>query len=180
MDFDFKNNDTTYVTHGFHTYPAKMIPQIASKVLDEFGKDAKILMDPYCGSGTSLVEANLKGVNAYGADLNPLARLIAKVKTTPIEIQSLDLHLRDFYEYLFSFRFTISAHPQSIIAPSFNNIDFWFSKAVKNDLSIISSFINKIENKDIKDFFEVAFSQTIRECSWTRKNEFKLYKMSPE
>lgn len=180
MNLDFKNSHTAYSTHGFHTYPAKMIPQVAKALLDEYGVRAAVLFDPYCGSGTSLVESKLHGINAIGSDLNPLARLIAKVKTTPIEIQTLDLHLKDFYNYLFNYRFGFSTNEDSIITPTFQNIDFWFSRAVKRDLSVISSYISNIENVEIKNFFQVALSQTIRECSWTRKNEFKLYKMSAE
>lgn len=179
MELDFKNTHTTYSTHGFHTYPAKMIPQVAGALLDEYGNKANILFDPYCGTGTSLVEANLRNIIAVGTDLNPLARLIAKVKTTPIELQSLDLHLKDFYDYLFKFRFGFEGR-DTIVAPSFKNIDFWLSKKVKNDLAVITHYISEIQNSDIKDFFKVALSQTIRECSWTRKNEFKLYKMNAE
>jgi len=180
MNLDFKNSHTTYSTHGFHTYPAKMIPQVAKALLDEYGKGVKKLYDPYCGTGTTLVEAKLHGISGIGSDLNPLARLIAKVKTTPIQIQTLDLHLKEFYDFLFSFRFGFRKKDSEIIVPSFSNIDFWFSRSVKKDLSIISKFINQIENTEIKEFFKVALSQTIRECSWTRKNEFKLYKMSPD
>ncbi|WP_050774625.1 SAM-dependent methyltransferase [Dyadobacter fermentans] len=157
-----------------------MIPQIASALLDEYGKNALSLFDPYCGTGTTLVEAATRGIKSYGFDLNPLARLIANVKTTQIEIQTLDLHLKDFYDYLFAFRFGYRNNRHSIIVPEFQNIDFWFSRAVKHDLSIISEYINHIENVQVKNFFKVALSQTIRECSWTRKNEFKLYKMSAE
>jgi site-specific DNA-methyltransferase (cytosine-N4-specific) len=180
MNFDFTNSHTTYSTHGFHTYPAKMIPQIASALLNEYGMKANVLFDPYCGTGTTLVEAATRGIKSYGFDLNPLARLIATSKTTCIEMQSLELHLKDFYDYLFKFRFGFENIRQSIIAPNFKNIDFWFSKAVKTDLAIISQYIGCIENVQIRVFFQVALSQTIRECSWTRKNEFKLYKMSAE
>ena len=180
MELDFKNSNTTYSTHGFHTYPAKMIPQIAKALLDEFSQKGHKLFDPYCGSGTSLVEGSLHGLSSIGTDLNPLARLIARVKTTPIELQTLDLHLNDFYNYLFKYRFGIHSHKESVIIPSFHNIDFWFSKKIKNDLAVIHHYIELIENVEIKDFFRVAFSQTIRECSWSRKNEFKLYRMSKE
>lgn len=180
MQLDFPNTDTTYYTHGFHTYPAKMIPQVANALINEYGKKSQILLDPYCGSGTSLVEANAIGLNAVGSDLNPLARLIARVKTQPIELQSLDLHLKDFYDYMFKFRFGFDNNRDSIVCPSFNHINFWFSKNVKTDLTIISKYIELIESMPIKEFFQVGISQTIRECSWTRKNEFKLYKMSPD
>ncbi len=179
-DWDFTENNTKSYTHGFHTYPAMMIPQVANKLLTEYsGNKTKLLFDPYCGTGTSLVEANVKGINAIGTDLNPLARLIAKAKTTVIEQQTLDLYLKDFNDFLFQYRFGIKKK-DSVIVPQFTNIDFWFSRQVKNDLAVIKDYINNIEDDTLKTFFKVAFSQTIRECSWTRKNEFKLYKMDSE
>ncbi|MDE5421739.1 site-specific DNA-methyltransferase [Ancylomarina sp. DW003] len=177
--WDFESENTKGFTHGFHTYPAMMIPQIAGKLISDFGTNANILLDPYCGSGTSLVEASIAGINSIGFDLNPLARLIAKVKTTPIELQSLKLHLHDFDDFLFSFRYGFKK-TDSIICPDFARINFWFSKDVKQKLSIINNYIENIENVQISDFFKVALSQTIRETSWTRNNEFKLYKMSSE
>ena len=102
--WDFRTANTKQYTHCFHSYPAMMIPQVAARILDEFGKNAKLLFDPYCGTGTSLVEANLIGINAIGTDINPLARLIAKVKTTVISIESLDSHLKYFNNFTFSVR----------------------------------------------------------------------------
>jgi hypothetical protein len=59
----------------------------------------------YCGTGTSLVEANIKGINAIGTDLNPLAKLVAKAKTTIIKPQNLEHPFMDFNDYLFQFRY---------------------------------------------------------------------------
>jgi tRNA G10 N-methylase Trm11 len=177
--WDFKSENTKSFTHGFHTYPAMMIPQIAKKLINDFGQDAEGLFDPYCGTGTSLVEANLAGINSIGSDLNPLARLLAKVKTTAIESQTLKLHLLDFDRYLTTYRFGFQIN-DSIIAPNYPRIDYWFSKDVRKKLTVIRNYIERIENIDISDFFKVAFSQTIRDTSWTRNNEFKLYRMSKE
>ncbi|MFT3909359.1 MAG: DNA methyltransferase [Ferruginibacter sp.] len=179
INWDFTESDTKYATHGFHTYPAMMVPQIASKLIKEFGKKKKLVYDPYCGTGTTLVEANLAGIDAFGTDLNPLARLISKAKTSIIEPQTLDLLIKDFYDFLFFYRFDFSKK-DSIIKPTFQGIDFWFSKNVTTDLAIVKSYIDNIQDIHARDFFLVAFSQTIRECSWTRKNEFKLYKMDAE
>lgn len=177
--WDFKSENTKTYTHGFHSYPAMMIPQIAKKLIKDFGENATSLFDPYCGTGTSLVEANLAGINAIGSDLNPLARLLAKVKTTPIEKQTLKLHLLDFDKYLMNYRFGFDGM-DSIIAPKYPRIDYWFAKDVKEKLAVIQHYITRIENEDISDFFKVAFSQTVRDTSWTRNNEFKLYRMKKE
>ncbi len=47
-------------------------------------------------------------------------------------------------------------------------------------MTIIKQYIDEIDNIHVQEFFTVAFSQTIRECSWTRKNEYKLYKMDSQ
>jgi len=175
--WDFRTANTKEYTHCYHNYPAMMIPQIANRLINLYGKKAKTLFDPYCGTGTSLVEAGLNGINAIGTDLNPMARLIAEAKTTKIELQILDLYLKEFNDFLFSLSFGIKKK-NNIVTPDFMNIDFWFKKEVKEKLSNIKYFINNIRDELIKKFFWVAFSETVRESSLTRNSEFKLYRMS--
>jgi len=175
--WDFEDANTKTLTHCFHSYPAMMIPQVAARLLDKYGKNANLLFDPYCGTGTSLVEANVRNINAVGTDLNPLARLIAKAKTTPINIQTLDLYLKEFNDWIFSLRFGIKKNV-SFVIPRFDNIDYWFTKDVQIKLAILKHYIDHIDNEPIKDFFLVAFSETVRESSLTRNGEFKLYRIS--
>ncbi|TAE32811.1 MAG: DNA methyltransferase [Candidatus Kapaibacterium sp.] len=176
--WDFRQADTKTFTHCYHNYPAMMIPQVAERILTKYGADSHLLFDPYCGTGTSLVEANLKGINAIGTDLNPLARLIAKTKTAKISLQVLDLYLRDFNDYSFSLIFELQR--ASVVVPEIKNIDFWFDKAVQEKLAMIKTFINKIEDEHISNFFKIAFSETVRESSFTRNSEFKLFRMTAE
>ncbi|HTL36219.1 MAG TPA: hypothetical protein VL326_23970 [Kofleriaceae bacterium] len=72
------------LTHPFHTYPARLHPATA-KILVEFIGDGagrtQPLLDPFCGSGTVLVEARANGLRTIGTDLNPLAILVARAKT---------------------------------------------------------------------------------------------------
>ncbi len=174
--WDFRNADTKEYTHCYHAYPAMMIPQVARRLIKNYGSGAKTLFDPYCGTGTSLVEANLQNINAIGTDLNPLARLIAITKTTEIDLQTLDLYLRDFDEKIFNNQFGIQ-DSYSIVLPNFNNIDFWFSKTTQTKLAIIQNFIDNIDRPEIKKFFLIAFSETVRESSLTKKGEFKLIRI---
>ncbi len=176
VTWDFVDAKTKKYTHCFHNYPAMMIPQIAEKLIETFGDNAKLLLDPYCGTGTSLVEANLKNINAIGIDLNPLARLIAMAKTTILDIEVLNSYLEKFSEYIFNIEY--SNEKPNVVIPNFKNIDYWFDKKVQIKLAIIKFFIDKIEKIKIKNFFLVAFSETVRECSWTRNSEFKLYRMT--
>lgn len=174
--WDFRTANTKLYTHCFHNYPAMMIPQVAGRIIEEFGKEASVLFDPFCGTGTSLVEANLRGIDAVGTDINPLARLIAKVKTRIIPIETLDRQIRDFTNYTLSVRFgKVKPSPE---IPSFKNIDYWFKKETQYWLAVVKDYIESIENEDLRDFFKVAFSETVRESSLTRNSEFKLYRMT--
>jgi tRNA G10 N-methylase Trm11 len=176
--WDFIGANTKQFTHCYHSYPAMMIPQIAERILAQYGTQSSVLFDPYCGTGTSLVEANLKGIHAIGTDLNPLARLIATTKTTKINLQVLDLYLKDFNSHLFSLMFNINK--TSVVIPQINNIDFWFDKTVQEKLAVIKAFIDNIHDESVSNFFKVAFSETVRESSFTRNGEFKLFRMAAE
>jgi tRNA G10 N-methylase Trm11 len=174
--WDFKKANTKEFTHCFHSYPAMMIPQVARRIIDLFtNKSTNLLFDPYCGTGTSLVEANLNGINAIGTDINPLARLIAKSKTTKLDIQVLDLFLHDFINFFFSINFQLD-QIKSVVIPNVKNIDFWFAKNVQYKLGALLAYIEKINDREIKNFFKVAFSETVRETSFVKQGEFKLVK----
>lgn len=176
--WDFKKDNTKKYTQCFHIYPAMMIPQVAGRILDEYGKDAKLLFDPFCGTGTTLVEANLRGIDAIGTDINPLARLIAKVKTKLISIEIIDNYLNEFKNFVFLIKFrNLKTEPK---IPNFKNMDYWFKKETIYFLAIIKEFIENIDIIDVKDFFKIAFSETIREVSLTKNGEFKLCRISKE
>ena len=174
--WDFRRSDTKTYTHCFHSYPAMMIPQVAGRILEKYGQNVRRVLDPFCGTGTSLVEANLRGVSAFGIDLNPLACLVATAKTTVINLQKLDLYLKNFNDFLFAARF--NGVQSEIELPAFPNLDFWFDKNIQRDLAIVKKYISEIVETDVQNFFKVAFSETVRETSWTRNSEFKLYRMN--
>ncbi len=180
--WDFRNEFTKFSTHGYHTYPAMMIPQIARRLIRTYGKNAKVLFDPFMGSGTALLEGVLDPnfEKAYGVDINPLALLISKVKTTAIEPQLLWNEYHALVRNCITEKEEVSFKQKKIETPKFFNIEFWFKPEVILDLAIIKKNIDKIKNKDIRDFFLIAFSETVRDVSNTRKREYKLYRMSPE
>jgi DNA modification methylase len=87
---ELDRSETSYLTHSYHTYPAKFIPQLAARLINENTNIGELVCDPFMGSGTTLVEAIVHGKRAYGTDINPVAVLITKAKTTPIEPQRLE------------------------------------------------------------------------------------------
>lgn len=146
-------------SHMIHLYPAKLLPHIPAFFLanDILSKPGDTVLDPFSGSGTVVLEALLAERIPVGADSNPLARLISKVKTTPIK----KVRLERAYSKLKLDLLTA----ESSELPNVINIDYWFHSHVILELSKIKNSINKIKDRGIKDFFLVCFSNTIKRVS---------------
>src|SRR5919206_1156899 len=80
-----RRTQTCYLTHDYHKYPAKFIPQLAQRLILENSNPGDLVCDPFMGSGTTLLEAILNSRRGYGSDIHPLSVLISKAKTTSIE-----------------------------------------------------------------------------------------------
>jgi hypothetical protein len=157
-----------------------MLPQIGIDILRELNISKGSLLDPYCGAGSSFLSGLECGIKEmYGYDINPLAALLSKVKFTKIKIAQVLESRKEFRNSLFDF-IKNERDIKSLPRPTITNIDFWFSKEVADNLTVIKFFIDKIQNKNIRDFFLLPFSETVRECSYARNNEFKLFRMKSE
>jgi 16S rRNA G966 N2-methylase RsmD len=178
--YDFIGQSYASVYPNLHKYPATMLPQIGIEILKELNIKNGRLLDPYCGSGSSFASGLECGLTEmYGFDINPLAVLISSVKFTKLSINQLIETKREFRNNLFDFlKNETNAH--ELPRPQITNIDFWFSKEVIENLTVIKYFIDKIDNKAITRFFLIPFSETVRECSYTRNNEFKLFRMKEQ
>lgn len=101
--WDFKNEDTRCYTHGIHGYPAIMVAPVSRNILSITKKYQNInsLMDPFMGSGSVLIEGMVAGVkNIFGSDLNPLAALISKVRTTVLTDKQINAIKNNFLKTL--------------------------------------------------------------------------------
>src|SRR6476660_9042942 len=115
LDWELITAHTAYYTHGYHPYSAKYIPQIPNRLISIFSEKNDLILDNFVGSGTTLVESKVLGRNAIGVDINPLACLISKVKTTVIKKSSRD----QISEFLVSLRNDILHLRRSIPVSSF-------------------------------------------------------------
>jgi 16S rRNA G966 N2-methylase RsmD len=178
--YDFLGQSYASVYPNLHKYPATMLPQIGIEILKEFKVANGTLLDPYCGSGSSFASGLECGLTEmYGFDINPLAVLISKVKFTKVPVNELTEAKRVFRKNVFEF-LKEEKNIESLKRPLITNIDFWFSKEVISHLTVIKHFIDIIPDQNISRFFLIPFSETVRECSFTRSNEFKLFRMKPE
>jgi|SRR6516165_7789453 site-specific DNA-methyltransferase (cytosine-N4-specific) len=154
--WDFADARTGDGPHGIHPYPAKFIPQIPRKLIELFhpGDDSPVL-DPFCGSGTTLVEAAEAGLPSIGIDLNPLATLIAKVKMTPVQdelgvvARKISIAAR---HWLPDGRLTIPPIPR---------IDHWFQPHVQRALAALVAALNELADQDTADALKIALSSII-------------------
>lgn len=167
-EWEFRGFNTKTYTHGFHTYPAMFIPQVARKLIATFSEEGETILDIFCGSGTALVEAKLLGRHSIGIELNPLAVLIAKVKTTPIDPQ----RLVEAHEHVLE---TYAKNPFiPATFPADTNMYFWFSSQAIGELNALKQAILTLGERDLTNFFFVAFSEIVRKASFTKNGEFKL------
>lgn len=179
-DWSFKDltqKHTNYITHGYHRYPAKFIPQLAEKLINGFSKPGDLVVDPFMGSSTTLVEAKILGRPSIGVDINPVAQLIAQAKVTPIEPNELSSHFSKLSNAILDIEnaplFTVkeTAVRYRAKTPDIERIDYWFKPETKIKLSIIFSKITHIRKEDIRNFYLCGFSHILKNCSiWLQKS----------
>lgn len=161
ITFDFKETDTSYLTHSIHPYPAKFPPHLPKKLLDNFSVKGQTVLDPFCGSGTTLVEARLKGINSIGVDVNGLACLLSKVKSTSISSEQAQVleHFISMIEEV-SFRWSLGNRFR-VEKIDFEGLSHWFQTNVAEEITLLLSEIEKINDQVIRDFLRIALSSII-------------------
>ncbi|WP_426944009.1 hypothetical protein ACP4J5_16335 [Pseudomonas oryzihabitans] len=152
------------LTHQIHTYPAKLLPHIAHFFVNasEIYDDRRIVLDPFCGSGTVALEASLVGAIPYVSDANPLALLLTKVKTRPYEVCKLYAALQSIIKKAKKYR----------TAPRIDvvNHSLWYSSKIKSALERLLRSIREEPDNELRDFFLVAFSSVTRKLSYADPN----------
>jgi len=167
--WDFKDAKTTGI-HKIAKYPAVMVAPMQAQILStlvEGNPSYATMLDPFHGSGVSLVEGGAIGLNVHGIDINPYAHLIAKVKLNPLD-----------KEATCASNLTVSNKLQNGVTCdrySFANISKWFRDDVIEDLSKIRHLIRSVENQEIRNYYWLCFGETVRVHSNTRTSTFKLH-----
>lgn len=166
--------DTSYLTHNYYTYPAKFIPQLASRLILAHSEKGDVVIDTFMGSGTTVIESLVNERIGIGTDINEIAYLVAKVKSTPI----LPTDLQNAFHFLEqTLKQRLLEDREDNVAKalqSFNfheRIDYWFKPTQKENLAVLLLSILEIEQETIKNFFLVGFAQILKTCSiWLQKS----------
>ncbi|MFX1264129.1 MAG: DNA methyltransferase [Promethearchaeota archaeon] len=157
------SNDQSYLTHGIHKFPAKFFPELPRYLIRKYSREGQHVLDPMCGSGTVPLEAILSNRNAVGIDVDPMARLITKTKTTVIDDKILRNAQERVIQAIGERKATRDYTPA---IPEFNYRDTWFRDHVLRELGMISESILETDfSESVTDFLRVVFSSIIRDVS---------------
>lgn len=174
--WDFRGGAKRDALHGITQYPAMMVPAMQGKLLDVLcnvlGNQIRVV-DPFIGSGTTLVESMRRGLDFWGQDVNPLAVLISLSKTGPFDVLELERAVERVYE-------AAKADHSSSITINFFGRDKWFSSHVLIDLARIRKAIQNEENLWVRRTLWVSLAETVRLTSNSRTSTFKLHVRSKD
>ena len=154
IDWNFQDVSQDALAN-IHPYPARFIPDIPRELISALGcAKGSVVLDPFCGSGTTLVEAQRAGFDAVGIDLNPIACLISSVKTQPLPEKYL-CTAKEIYK---DAKETFSG-PVEI--PSIPNLDHWFKSDIQKALSSILNHIEEESDAAMRNALKLALSSII-------------------
>lgn len=155
--------------HSIHAYPAKFPAFIATKAIN-FARKQKVpikcVADIFCGCGTVAVEAKINNIDFWGCDINPVATLIAKVKSETFNPSIL----KEYFETITQ-KFTELSFSDIQYNEANKRLLYWFDKAHYMDLYKLITVIEKIPNRKYKKAFECIFSSILKPTSrWLTKS----------
>ncbi len=161
--FLFISYEQTRFTHGIHKYPAKFFPELPRWLIKRYSNENQIVLDPFGGSATTSVEALLNKRHSVSVDVDPFARFLAKVKTTKLDNEELEI-----YSNLLIKKITEFSRSENLIdyIPDFPYRDNWFKKEIILELAFIKKSIFELNISDeLRNFFLATFSSIIRNVS---------------
>lgn len=164
------SDDTELLMHTIHTYPAKFPAFIATKAFDyatQEGVNVKTVADVFCGCGTVALEAKLHSKVFWGCDINPVATLIARTKSTAYDLNALT----KYYEQI-NATYEAMESNHTIYAEANERLKYWFTENSYIELYKIKKAIEAVVPKgNYQDAFLCIFSSILKTSSkWLTKS----------
>jgi len=160
---------TRYSVHGLHEYRGKFNPQVCRALINILGiPQGGMLLDPYCGSGTTLVEAAHRGIRAVGTDLNPLAVFIANAKLKALNTPADTLE--DALEQLLARESSASLDHADNSRHAY--LSSWFEPSILEQIERLRAVIN--EEPESSSFFLTVASNLLRDFSLQEPSDLRI------
>jgi adenine-specific DNA methylase len=166
-----KDRDRSDSAHSIFQYPAMMVPVVQRRLLGavlEVCPEIQSVYDPFMGSGTSLVSGMHYGLDVYGNDINPLAVLISRVRTS----RTVGFAMEAVVEQVAA---QAKADQRQTIETSMDNREKWFQHEVAVELSRLRRAIRDCRDLWVRRFLWVTLAETVRLTSNDRTSTYKLH-----
>ena len=174
-----------YATHGLHEYRGKFFPQLARALMNiaRLPQNA-IVLDPMCGSGTTLVEAQLSGRRGYGLDINPLSVFVTDVKCTALTLTPAALTAA-YNKLQKTLGEPISSHDEMGYSASLSDddrtyLERWFAPQTLRELDHLKAAISRLPSVELRNFYEVCLSNILRRISWQKTDDLRVRREEAE
>lgn len=157
--------------HGIIRYPAMMVPSMQGDIIDavlsSLNRECRVF-DPFVGSGTTMTESLLRGLDFTGVDINPLAILVCEAKAAideGVDVNELESRVLSY----------VDADRRTSVDIEFPNRSKWFKDDAAMVLSRIRRAICAEPIKGVRKILWTVFAETIRLCSNSRTSTYKLH-----
>ncbi|MDH7479400.1 MAG: DNA methyltransferase [Syntrophomonadaceae bacterium] len=166
---DLSESERTRHVHRLHPYLGKFIPQLVEIFLRKYFKPGQTVIDPFCGSGTTLVQANELGINSFGCDISEFNVLLCRVKTAEYNLKKARREVLDILERVHrltgqSSRTTPGEAAPVPIAAANKYLSEWYAPQALKELLAYRHFIKDYEYQDL---LKVILSRSARSARLT-------------
>lgn len=168
-----------YATHGLHEYRGKFFPQLVRALTNiaRLPEDA-VILDPMCGSGTTLVEARLSGRKGYGLDMNPLSVFVTDVKCRALALRpaALTRACEDLRRMLTAPASPRGRQEHSVWLADEDRLylERWFDRQALDELDRIEAAVRRLPTNTLRSFYRVCMSNILRGVSWQKDDDLRI------
>ena len=156
---DLPETERTKHVHRLHPYMGKFIPQLVEIFLRKY--QPKLVYDPFCGSGTTLVEANTLGIDSIGTDISVFNTLLSRVKTSDYDVQILEKEIKDILQRLYNYKskFSKDEKVNKLFTTKNEYINNWFAPNTQKELLC---YLRLIKDYTYQDLLKIVLSRSAR------------------
>src|SRR4030042_608091 len=156
---DLPEMERTKHVHRLHPYMGKFIPQLVEIFLRKY--QPKLVYDPFCGSGTTLVEANVLGIDSIGTDISIFNTMLSRVKTSDYDVQLLEREIKDILQRLYNYKskFSKDEKVNKLFTTKNEYINNWFAPNTQKELLC---YLRLIKDYTYQDLLKIVLSRSAR------------------
>ena len=165
LDWDFHGDKSDSPFSDLHFHPGRFVPQIPAALVGSLTAPGALVLDPFCGAGTTLVEAQRLGRSAIGIDLNPISCLVSRAKTIDLPAAEIERRLLKALGEWTAYRLGAwSTRKVAPLAPPTVQLSKWYHEETGEELCRIWDFACCECESVTKDLLLFCFSAALLSC----------------